>query len=112
MLKIQYFENCINIIMLPKHFYVFSDTLKCRFPVNLNRLKGPHNSHDHSWIFDGHRFFARFQQIYPIWYAWIYVLGNEEDAQKYSSEITIVCANDNDVRFQIIMTLMKISLIN
>ena len=42
----------------------FSDILRCRYPINFGRVKGPHNSFDHSWIHDGLRFFARFQ----VWY--------------------------------------------
>ena len=65
-----------------------SDVLKCRFPVNFGRLKGPHNAWDHAWSFDGRRFFARFQQVFPTWFAWIYILGGDKDASDYKCRIT------------------------
>lgn len=67
-----------------------SDVLKCRFPINFGRLKGPHNAFDHSWVNDGRRFFARFQQVFPTWYAWVYVLASPREAQQYRCEITVL----------------------
>eukprot|EP00095_Tigriopus_kingsejongensis_P002222 maker-scaffold817_size93049-snap-gene-0.11 protein:Tk02222 transcript:maker-scaffold817_size93049-snap-gene-0.11-mRNA-1 annotation:"y3509_dicdi ame: full" len=73
---------------------IVSDRLTCRFPVNVGNHKGPHNSFDHSWIYDKLRFFARFQQVYPTWFAWVYVLGNEEVAKRYYCQITAVSAEE------------------
>ena len=75
----------------------FSDVLKCRFPINFGRLKGPHNAQDHSWTYDGHRFFARFQQVFPTWYSWVYILASPDVAQEYRCEITVI-SSEKDCR--------------
>ncbi|TRY78222.1 hypothetical protein TCAL_15317 [Tigriopus californicus] len=71
-----------------------SARLSCRFPINVGNPKGPHNSFDHSWLYDGQRFFARFQQVYPVWYSWVYVIGDSEIAQRYSCQIVAISAQE------------------
>ena len=71
--------------------------LDCRFSINFARLRGPHNSFARCWRHDGKTFIARFQQILPTWFAWVYVLDTYETADGYYCRITAAAKEDNKV---------------
>lgn len=44
------------------------------------------------------RFFARFQQVFPTWYAWVYILGGYKEADDYTCEISAVSRRETQVQ--------------